>query len=159
MLAYQPGLTADGVSMRQHDDLDLVIALRQVTTAAQALSAIGFTIVEDELPTRFVMQNTNGRSIDFHPVTFDEQGNGIQQLQDGRQFSYPCDGFTGHGYIAGQAVCCLTAEVQVLCHLGYTPDENDFHDMRLLGHHFKLNLPDPYSERSQRTNASLSPDL
>src|SRR6266702_1930762 len=72
-------------------------------------------------------------------------GDGIQQLQDGRLFHYPSHGFTGTGQIENQTVRCLTAEVQVLCHLGYEPDENDYHDMFLLEKHFKIRLPAPYS--------------
>ena len=44
-----------------------------------------------------------------------------------------------------QTVRCLTADVQVLCHLGYEPDENDYHDMHLLEEHFLIRLPAPYS--------------
>jgi len=134
-----------GTQTREHSDIDVVIPLEQVPLALQALQAIGYAINEDELPTRFVMRDAHGRSIDFHTVIFDHEGDGIQQLQDGRLFHYPSHGFTGTGQIENQTMHCLTAEVQVLCHLGYEPDENDYHDMFLLEKHFKIRLPAPYS--------------
>ena len=134
-----------GTQTREHSDVDLVISLDQFALAQQALHSIGSEITEDELPTRFVMRDAHGRSIDFHTVTFDHDGDGVQQLQDGRLFYYPCHGFQGTGQIENQIVRCLTADVQVLCHLGYEPDENDYHDMHLLEEHFLIRLPAPYS--------------
>lgn len=34
--------------------------------------------------------------------------------------------------------------VQSLHHLGYDPDDKDFHDMRLLADRFGIDLPAPY---------------
>src|ERR1700694_6350508 len=66
-----------GTQTREHSDVDLVISLDQVAMAQQALHAIGYVITEDELPTRFVMRDAYGRSIDFHTVTFVDDGDGI----------------------------------------------------------------------------------
>ena len=38
--------------------------------------------------------------------------------------------------LVGQA--CISAEVQLLCHTGYEPDENDHHDVRILVERFSL---------------------
>ena len=132
-----------GIQTRDHADVDLVMPLEQAPLAEQALSIIGFTVLESELPTRFDMRNAHNHRIDFHIVTFDDDGDGIQQLQDGRLFHFPSYGFKGTGSIENHPVRCLTPEVQVLCHLGYEPDENDYHDMLLLEKHFKLTLPAP----------------
>jgi hypothetical protein len=72
------------------------------------------------------------------------EGGGVQQLQDGRVFRYPPEGFTGIGSINGHRVRCLTAAVQLLCHTGYVPDENDIHDVHLIHTHFGLPLPPGY---------------
>lgn len=121
-----------GRQTRPHHDVDVVISLEQVRLAETILRSIGYAVVEDELPARFVMGDSQERSIDMHPVTFDLQGDGIQQLQDGTDFHYPRDGFAGRGCIENHVVRCITAEAQVFCHLGYEPDEKDLHDMRLL---------------------------
>lgn len=43
-----------GEQTRPHDDLDLVIELRSSDKAIERLSSMGFTLVDDERPTRFV---------------------------------------------------------------------------------------------------------
>lgn len=134
-----------GEETRAHDDLDVVIALGQAGAARAALGAAGFLLAEDESPTRFVLRDPADRRIDFHPVTFDAGGGGVQQLQDGTSFRYPPAGFAGHGRVGGRAVRCLTAEVQVRCHLGYPPDDNDRHDLRLLRDRCGAILPAPYN--------------
>ncbi len=133
-----------GRQTRLHDDLDVVIALHHVEPAQQILGACSFVVTVDELPTRFVLCDDHDRRIDFHPVTFDTTGGGIQHLQDGSTFRYPPEGFSGTGSIDERSVRCLTAEVQMLCHTGYVPDENDQHDVQLLHIHFGLALPSGY---------------
>jgi lincosamide nucleotidyltransferase A/C/D/E len=136
-----------GEQTRVHDDLDCVIALREATAAQAALAPLGFALTENELPTRFVVRDANDRRVDFHTVSFDEDGGGVQQLQDGTCWRYPPHGFLATGRITGQPVPCLTAEVQALAHVGYEPDEKDAHDMRLLARHCGIELPEPYREQ------------
>jgi hypothetical protein len=45
--------------------------------------------------------------------------------------------------VGGREVECLSAEVQVLCHLNYEPDETDRRDMRLLAESRGMTLPAP----------------
>jgi lincosamide nucleotidyltransferase A/C/D/E len=133
-----------GAETRDHDDLDVVIALSDAEAAVVALGGLGYAMAEDELPTRFVMRAAGDRRVDFHTVSFDADGGGIQQLQDGSSWRYPPEGFSGHGQISGRVVACLTAEVQLLCHLGYPPDETDIRDVAALAGRFGLALPSPY---------------
>ena len=133
-----------GEQTRLHNDLDVVISLHQAQDAREALRQHEFILVKDELPTRFVLCDEVDRRIDFHTVTFDADGGCIQQLQDGTSFRYPPEGFYGRGKIMNQTLRCLTAEVQMLCHVGYTPDANDYHDVHLLHTRFGLDLPPPY---------------
>ena len=137
-----------GRQTRPHDDLDVIIALHHVEPAQQILRALGFALTVDELPTRFVLCDDHERRIDFHPVTFDSEGGGVQHLQDGSRFRYPPEGFGGAGSIDGRVVHCLTPEVQMLCHTGYVPDENDQHDVHLLHTEFRLALPSGYGQGS-----------
>lgn len=135
-----------GEQTRDHEDLDLVIALTDSETACEALSALGFALTEDERPTRFVLSDSNCRHIDFHTVTFDPEGGGVQQLQDGRSYRYPPEGFAGRGKIGERTVPCLTPEVQLECHLGYKPTERDREDVRCLAERFGLELPKQYRD-------------
>jgi hypothetical protein len=52
------------------------------------LREIGFRMSEEELPTRADLGSADDRRIDLHLLTFDEQGNGLQQLQDGSVGTY-----------------------------------------------------------------------
>jgi lincosamide nucleotidyltransferase A/C/D/E len=133
-----------GKQTREHEDLDVVVALDDVKLIKQALGKKGFVIAEDELPTRFVLKDSTGRQIDFHTVTFDEEGGGIQKLQNGNTYRYPPEGFNAVGIVNDREMKCLAAEVQAECHYGYQPDEKDIHDMQLLNEHFKIKLYPPY---------------
>jgi lincosamide nucleotidyltransferase A/C/D/E len=59
-----------GRQTRPHDDLDVVIALADASSATAALAGLGFVAVIDELPTRFVARDSRGRHIAFHTVIF-----------------------------------------------------------------------------------------
>lgn len=130
-----------GRQTRPHDDVDVVISFDQAPLAEEALCGAGYIVTEVERPTRFVMCASQDLRVDFHPVTFDRQGDGLQRLPNGTDFHYPREGFTGRGSLGGHTVCCITAEAQVLCHLGYEPDEKDLHDLLHIREHFQLDLP------------------
>jgi lincosamide nucleotidyltransferase A/C/D/E len=132
-----------GRETRPHEDLDLVVAFGDVDAIKSALRALSFSVAEDHLPVRFVMRDTNGSQLDFHAVTFDREGGGVQPQPGGGSFRYPPEGFV-RGLIAGQEVPCVSAEVQVLCHLGYEPTAKDAHDVLLLCRHFGLAVPSAY---------------
>ena len=141
------GWAVDALIKRQtrpHDDLDVVVALNDQRKIRRELGKVGFRVAEDELPTRFVLTDERGRQIDFHTVTFDSEGGGIQKLQNGKSYRYPPQGFTATGEINGVHLKCLTAEVQAECHYGYEPDDKDRHDMQMLHEHFNIRLHPPY---------------
>src|SRR3712207_7289804 len=54
------------------------------------------------------------RRVDFHPVRFDEHGDGHQAGAgaDGGDAVYPADAFT-YGWVAGRKVACIGPELQV----------------------------------------------
>jgi len=133
-----------GKQTRPHEDLDVVVALSQIDKIKSELATEGFSVTEDELPTRLVLKDTRGRQIDFHTVTFDSEGGGVQVLQNGRSYRYPPQGFTAMGEVNGRRMKCLSAEVQAECHYGYEPDEKDWHDMKILRQHFGIKIYSPY---------------
>jgi len=132
-----------GRETRQHDDLDLIVALEQVERIREALGVRGFGPAADELPVRFVLSHAQLGGVDFHTVTFDTAGGGVQPQPNGSTFRYPPEGFVW-GMIGDRAVRCVSAEIQVLCHLGYEPKEKDIHDMSRLHRAFGIELPNPY---------------
>lgn len=135
-----------GEQTRPHGDLDLVGALADFEATLAPLAPLGYAPGEDKRPVRFVLRAAIGRAIDVHTVTFDAGGGGLQPQPNGSTFRYPPEGFDWTGTIAGRRVPCLSPETQVLCHLGYEPDEDDRHDVRLLCARFGLELPEAYRE-------------
>jgi lincosamide nucleotidyltransferase A/C/D/E len=132
-----------GRETRSHEDLDLVVALDRVGLIQEALGGRGFTLAEDQLPVRFVLSHPQLGHVDFHTVTFDQEGGGLQPQPSGKTFRYPPEGFVS-GSIAGQKVGCISAAVQLLCHLGYEPKAKDVHDVLALHHALGVNLPEVY---------------
>jgi len=132
-----------GRETRAHEDLDLVVALADEPAIRAALSRSGFALHEDQLPVRFVLRNAAGEQIDFHTVTFDAEGGGLQPQPGGGSFRYPPEGFV-RGEIAGRSVACISAAVQLRCHQGYQPSEKDARDMLALCERFAFRVPRGY---------------
>ena len=133
-----------GRQTRPHDDVDVVIPIDLVEPAQGALGVLGFDLRADSLPTRCVLRDPDDRRVDLHPVRFDARGDGFQAAPGGGFFTYPARGFRGVGRVAGVPVRCVTAEVQVLHHLGYEPKPKDRRDMELLHEALGVDLPPPY---------------
>lgn len=134
-----------GEQTRPHSDVDINVQLADVPRMLELLAADGFGVVHGELHSNFVIKDATGRSIDVHPVRFDENGDGIYRMENGHDWAFPAAGFAGRGAIAGRPVRCLTPEVEMLCHAeGYEPDEDDFRDMYALNQKFGVELPPHY---------------
>ena len=132
-----------GRETRPHEDLDLVVALGDFSRIQEALRPLGFALHADHLPVRFVLRRS-GEQLDFHTVTFDSQGGGVQPQPGGGSFRYPPEGFV-LGRVRGESVPCISAPVQVLCHLGYEPTPKDVRDVLELCRAFGLPVPKPYA--------------
>ncbi|HYZ27561.1 MAG TPA: hypothetical protein VE570_00780 [Thermoleophilaceae bacterium] len=136
-----------GRQTRSHDDLDLAIDRDQLPQAERALGALGFrhdTTREPGMPARFVVVDTRGREVDLHPLVFDENGNGWQQLSNAGDAwgCYEAEHLSATGSIDGRPVQCLSAELQLRFHTGYEWTAKDEHDVRLLADNFGLTFPE-----------------
>ncbi len=133
-----------GEQTRPHDDIDVLIRMEDVDDAVAALKSLGFVMMTDELPQGFVLRGPADRRIDFHPVRFQVDGSGAQAQLNAPDWLYSAAGLLGSGLIGGCQVRCLTPEEQVRTHLGYSPEELDRQDMRVLHERFGVLLPPPY---------------
>ena len=133
-----------GVETRQHSDLDLAVSNTDLAGAVSALAKAGFAADEAAipgLPARLVLRDHDGRHVDLHPLKLDEHGNGWQELGDDAWGLYPADGLGGSGTVGGVAVRCLTADLQLRHHLGWSLTDTSRADLARLGEKFGLPVP------------------
>ena len=84
-----------GQETREPDDLDLVAELRDSDRIIELLHGLVYDLVSGGPPKSFAMVDRLGRQADVHPVTFDAEGGGVYEMEEGRQRVYPAEGFSG----------------------------------------------------------------
>lgn len=131
-----------GAQTRLHDDLDLALGLGDVPRLKAALP--GFEEVETgEWPSAYVLRDGSGRRVDFHPLEFDEAGDGWQARMEGGHHRWSRDALDATGSIGGRTVRCTSPEFQVEGHLFPGHDDVDWADTRALCERFGLELREP----------------
>ena len=130
-----------GHQTREHDDLDLVVELDRASRVIELLDARGYALVTGAPPKSFVMVDARGCQVDIHPVAFNAEGAGVYQMEDGTEWVYPSEGFTGRGSVGDRRVRCLSPEVQVLVHSGYELTQKDYRELYLLRERFRVEPP------------------
>jgi lincosamide nucleotidyltransferase A/C/D/E len=135
-----------GRETREHDDLDLVAELRHSDRIVELLAGLGYMLVAGGAPKSFALVDAVGRQVDVHPVSFDAEGGGVYEMDDGSPWIYPAQGFSGQGAVDGAPVRCLSPEVQVIVHAGYELGEKDYWELYLLRERFGVDLPDEMLE-------------
>ena len=130
-----------GTQTRVHNDIDLFVEKINSKKFIDIIKEKGFSKIEEAYTTasHTVWKDTKGRIIDLHIFEFNEQGNLVFEGE-----TYSGDVFSGIGKISNKVVKCISAENQVLFHLGYEHDENDVHDVRLLCERFNIPIPNEY---------------
>lgn len=140
---------------RAHKDVDIILPVTDVPKLQDLLAMRGFTVRDGKPPHSFVLADGRGTEVDIHAVTFDDDGNGVYRMQNGEDWVYPAEGFSGQGLVRGMAVRCLSPTTQVLCHAhGYVPVEKDFGDMELLAECFGVDLPPQLRRRPPESGLS-----
>jgi lincosamide nucleotidyltransferase A/C/D/E len=105
------------------------------------LGRLGYARVAGDAPSSFVLVDEAGRQVDVHPVELDAEGGGVYRMEDGRDWTYPAEGFSGRGRVGGKSVRCLSPATQVLVHSGYELAAKDYLELRLLHGRFGVELP------------------
>jgi lincosamide nucleotidyltransferase A/C/D/E len=135
-----------GEQVREHDDLDLVVELDATQVLTAALGRLGYARVAGDPPSSFVLVDEAGRQVDVHPVKVDDDGGGVYRMEDGRDWTYPAEGFSGRGRVGDTTVRCLSPATQVLVHSGYELTAKDYIELRLLHERFGVELPQEIRE-------------
>jgi len=137
-----------GAQHRDHDDMDLVIDLRDVEPAVYALSQVGFDVVDHEGPEAVRLGDRYDRVIDLRPVASDAAGNGWVATRSPEQGppDFPAESFT-YGWVAGRQVPCISPDLQAALHRGYEPRDSDIEDVVRLGERFATPVPAEFRTR------------
>jgi lincosamide nucleotidyltransferase A/C/D/E len=104
---------------RAHRDIDVIVPLDHLAAAESELGKVGFLKDEREtnMPTRFVLRNSEGLMIDIHPVTFQSDGSAVHVDTDvgGQKYLYVYSpvGLSGVGIVDGRVIRCTTAAEQI----------------------------------------------
>lgn len=127
-----------GTQTRKHSDLDLVLPRSEVQRVRAMLTARGYLVVRDWLPTSLAFRDGQDREVDLHPVDLTADGGGDQVLQDGDAWHYapPVE-----GSINERRIRCASASEQLLMHQGYDPRPVDLLDVRRIAERFNLPVP------------------
>lgn len=133
---------------RTHKDVDIILRVADTPLLQELLARRGFRISAGRPPDSFVLADGLGLEVDVHAIVFDQEGNGVYRMQNGEDWIFPAEGFSGRGIVEGFSVRCLTPTSQVLCHAhGYEATEKDFRDMELLRERFGVELPPQLQRR------------
>ena len=126
---------------RPHKDLDLLVALGDLTTFWQVIGEHGFRLQYEweerrwierdgtRWATAFVVADPQGRELDVHVIDLGPDG-AILQLYD-PPWAFPIS-ITAEGGIAGVTVPCVSKEMQLAMHNGYELPEGQRRDLDLL---------------------------
>jgi lincosamide nucleotidyltransferase A/C/D/E len=133
-----------GRQLRDHDDLDSVVDIEDVSDVQRVLAAEGYTHQEGEAPLSFMVVDTKGRQVDVHPVSFNDNGDRLYEMGHGKTWTYPADGLAGRGRIGDREVRCLTPALQMRVHAGYELSDKDHDEVRVLHEHFGVDPPPGY---------------
>lgn len=130
-----------GAQTRPHDDLDIALPHSQVPRLRALLSTRGFSehARADTWECNFVLADAAGRRVDVHSYTLDSAGLNLSGVP------YAAEHLTGRGTIDGYPVRCIAPEWLVRFHTGYQPDDNDWHDVRLVCERFGIPVPDEHA--------------
>jgi lincosamide nucleotidyltransferase A/C/D/E len=133
-----------GEQTRPHKDLDVIMLVDDVVRMRDLLARNGYELKElwsenrwdvdargIETATAFVLQDSEGREIDAHAMRLDAQGNGLPAWE-AEGLGFERQALAGEGMIAGLAVRCLSPEMQMLCHTGYTLPDEQLRDLQQL---------------------------
>jgi lincosamide nucleotidyltransferase A/C/D/E len=134
-----------GHQSRPHQDVDIAIQEQDVARLRELLQEKGYREIKLEIarPHNFVLGDEQGHEIDIHVLVLDANGNGMYGPIDNGEM-YPADSLTGTGFIAGQAVRCISPEWLVKFHSGYKLKEKDFRDVSALCEKFGIPLSEEY---------------
>ena len=96
-----------GRQLREHDDLDLALDIRDFGDFSEAAASLGFAQTGGDGPHNVVLCDATGRRLDVHLFIRDDDGAVVGGI------AYPTESLTGTGLIGGRTVRCISAPFMV----------------------------------------------
>jgi lincosamide nucleotidyltransferase A/C/D/E len=125
---------------RLHDDLDFAVRAEDIHRLPTVFPEF-HRVHEDQWPSAYVLRAGDGRELDFHPLEFDERGDGWQPQAEGAAALWPREVLQARGLIAGREVRCTSPAFQIEAHLYDGYDDVDWEAVVVLCERFDLPLP------------------
>jgi GrpB-like predicted nucleotidyltransferase (UPF0157 family) len=129
-----------GYETRPHDDLDFAVRAGDIARLPAIFPEFR-RVEEDQWPAAYVLRDAGGRQLDFHPLDFDEDGNGWQPQLGRPPAVWPRQAFQARGRIGGREVRCTSPEFQVESHMYDGYDDVDWAAVAELSERFGVPLP------------------
>jgi lincosamide nucleotidyltransferase A/C/D/E len=142
---------------RPHKDLDFLMLLDDVVPFCRIMTRCRYQMKYlweenswatdsswNRVPTAFVLHDPLGRELDAHALRLDEARNGIPAWRDAEDFIFWRVDLDAHGRIAGVAVPCISAVMQMRSHTGYKLPFEQRLDLQRLQKRFGIELPDDF---------------
>ena len=126
-----------GYQTRKHGDLDIALPHKYVPKLRELLGVRGYKDVPrfDTSDYNFVLGDGEGRLVDVHSYTFDENGVNIFGV------AYEPRHLTGSGNINGCPVKCPPPDVRVEFFTFYDLDDKGYNDVKAICERFDIPLP------------------
>lgn len=131
-----------GAQYRDHNGLELVIDLRDVRPALEALGDAGFSVVDNVGEDELRLDDGDDHVIDLRGLHTDGVGN--RWRSDHTPAEDPPDipiEYHTYGWIGGTQVPCLSPEYQAMRHIGRELSEDEAGDVVRLGERFATPVP------------------
>ena len=93
-----------------HQAVDIVVSVSDVPKLQELLAIMGFSVQEGNPPNSFVLANGVGLEVDVHVVNFDDDGNDVYRMQNGEDWIYAAEGFSGQRVVRGMSVKYLSPQ-------------------------------------------------
>lgn len=131
-----------GKQTRKHEDVDIAMSHDDMPKLKAELEKKGFIFkpTDDWRECNFVMAHPDGRKVDFHTFRFDDKGNNVYGV------AYERNHLTGSANFNGRNIKCIDPVVLIDYHTHYEPDEDDYHDVKLLCEKFNQPMPKLYDK-------------
>jgi len=134
-----------GKQTRQHNDLDIFIQEKDVSSLLNWCKSKGYREIKLEMarPFNFVYGDDAGHEVDVHVIVFNNEGN-ISYGEGDKREIFPAAALGGTGAINDLAVKCTSPEWIVKWHSGYKPPEQHYQDIKAVCREFSIKLPEEY---------------